>query len=302
MPLANPLSKEDFAGGRVMSHRSPPRRFLHLWHLASFDAPTVAIVWALAFAQTAGVHLEPWIAPLLFAGTWTVYVGDRLLDAHRAIPFGHFETLRERHFFHWRHRRALIPLAACSAAVAAGLIMHRMPSIVRERNSVLAAAALVYFSGVHSSPRLPNWMRRIGSKELLVGVIFTAGCAAPTLSQMHFADMRIDGMWSWPASFLYFALLAWCNCHAIACWESTPAKRVSWQAGMLTIAGIVILALLAFAHRGGWELVAAGAASSFLLLLLDHRRSTFSPLSLRVLSDLVLLTPAFLLALGRPSA
>ncbi len=63
-------------------------RALHLWHLASLDAPTVAVVWTLAFAWAAGVHLDRWVLVLLASGTWTVYVGDRLLDAHRAIRVG----------------------------------------------------------------------------------------------------------------------------------------------------------------------------------------------------------------------
>ncbi|MEI4861391.1 hypothetical protein Q8G41_27770, partial [Klebsiella pneumoniae] len=50
-------------------------RILTLWHLASLDAPTVAVVWALSFAWAAGVHLTPWTPLLLASGTWSVYVG-----------------------------------------------------------------------------------------------------------------------------------------------------------------------------------------------------------------------------------
>jgi len=64
---------------------------LRLWHLASLDAPTVAVVWTLGFAWAASVRLPPWIPVLLALATWAVYVADRLsgcaaVPAHRRIP------------------------------------------------------------------------------------------------------------------------------------------------------------------------------------------------------------------------
>jgi hypothetical protein len=75
----------------------------------------------------------------------------------------------------------VFPLALCSADAACMLIVRLMPAAGRERNSVFAAAALAYFSGVHAAAEPPVWLRNLVSKDLLVGVIFTAGCAAPTL-------------------------------------------------------------------------------------------------------------------------
>lgn len=60
-----------------------------LWHLSSLDAPTVAIVWSLAFAWTANVRLPWWVLVLLPLGVWTVYVADRLLDARAGIQSSH---------------------------------------------------------------------------------------------------------------------------------------------------------------------------------------------------------------------
>lgn len=276
-------------------------RLLILWHLRSFDAPTVAVVWAFAFAQVAGVHLRAWIAFLLFSGTWSVYVGDRLLDAHRAMRSGQLDALRERHFFHWRYRHTLIPLAACAAVLAGLLVMHLMPVAIRERNSLLAAAALMYFSGVHSAPSLPAWLRKIGSKELLVGVLFTAGCAAPTLA--HFASFPISNNWPLLPCFAFFAALAWCNCQAIESWESVPSEsNVSLHAGLLSVAGIVLAASFMASHSSAAALVAVGAASSMLLLVLDRMRFSVPSLTLRALADAVLLLPAVLLALGAHGA
>ena len=301
LPLANPVKRDyDLP---VTSRPMPAPQVLRLWHLASFDAPTVAVVWAYAFAAVAGVHLQPWIALLLFSGTWSVYVGDRLLDAHRAIRSGQFSTLRERHFFHWRHRHSLIPLASCSAAVAAALIVHLMPVVIRERNSALAAAALMYFSGVHSPSRLPVWLRKTGAKEMLVGVLFTAGCVAPALSQMHLAGMRFRVGWPLLVCFTYFAGLAWSNCRVIDSWESGDAGYgVFLHAGLLTLAGAALTVALAWSHTEAGTFVFTATLSSFLLLLLDRMRSRFSPLMLRILADAVLLTPAVLLAFRVGSA
>lgn len=303
LPLADPNLRHEYKREQVAARSLPLSRFLTLWHLASFDAPTVAVVWAFAFAQVAGVHLQAWIAFLLFSGTWSVYVGDRLLDARRAMHSGRLNSLRERHFFHWRHRRILIPLAACSGALAALLIMLRMPMAIRERDSVLAAAAVAYFSGVHSSPRLPAWLGKIGSKELLVGVLFTSGCAAPALWQMSFGGGRSARVWPLLVCFAYFAALAWCNCRAIESWESTDRENnVSLHTGLLSLAGVVIATALASTDRDASALVAAAAASSILLLALHRVRFRIRSLILRVLADVVLLMPMIVLACGAHSA
>lgn len=174
-----------------------------------------------------------------------------------------------------------------------------MPIAIRERNSVLAAAALMYFSGVHSAVRIPAWLRRIVSKELLVGVIFTAGCAAPAISQMHFTAGRGSAKWPLFVCFAFFAVLAWVNCRAIERWESSEKQAgVLLHAGMLTVAGAAISAALWQANPRAASLALAGTTSSLLLLLLDRARFSISALTLPVLADIVLLTPALLLPLG----
>ncbi len=82
---------------------------LRLWHLASLDAPTVAVVWSFAFAWSAGIKLPDWVSALLVLAVWPVYVIDRLLDARAGLRSQNLDRLRERHLFHWRHRRLLLP-------------------------------------------------------------------------------------------------------------------------------------------------------------------------------------------------
>jgi hypothetical protein len=272
---------------------------LRFWHLASFDAPTVAVVWSLAFAWCAAVHLPPWVPVVQALGVWTVYVADRLLDARGALRNNALENLRERHFFHWRHRHIFLPLAAAAACLCAALIFRFMPIAGRERNSFVAAAALVYFARVHS-PRMKNTRSlRLRfpflSKEFFVGLLFTTGCVLPALARSHAAGKPL-----WPlliAAFL-FVQLAWLNCRAIEGWESqSPARsRLTCVAGCLLSAACLLLAAMIHSdHPRAAALLAAAAESALLLALLDRVRSHLAPVTLRAAADLALLTPLALL-------
>ena len=280
-------------------------RPLELWHLASLDAPTVAIVWSLDFAWAAGVRLAGWVAPLLALTVWSVYVFDRLLDARTALRTSEMGRLRERHYFHWRHRRALFPLALVAAGASAGLIAVFMPMAARERDSVLAAASLVYFARVHARPRLRPFLSPLLTKELLVGLLFTVGCVLPALGAVWAAH---GARWPLLCAAAFFAPLAWLNCHAIDEWESEKAdhsdartqarRRNSFSAACLLAAGgAVLAAAVCVAHPRAGLLLAAGAVSALLLALLDRKRGSLSPVALRAAADFVLLAPAPLLAL-----
>lgn len=299
--MALPLANSPDQNCNLRPTNTAIRRFcaprpLLLWHLASLDAPTVAVAWSLGFAWAAGVRLPLWVPVLLSLGTWAVYIGDRLLDARAAMRSGNLHRLRERHFFHWRHRRILAPLALVAAGAAAAIIFNLMPATVREHNSVLAVAALAYFSGVHTSRRAFAWGRSIFSKELLVGVLFTAGCALPALSRLATTTFGWS-LGSLLAACTFFAFLAWLNCGSIEHWESGKISgRISIAGRLLCLFGL-LLALFLFPTRPNIaSLIAAGSASSFLLVLLDRLRGRLTPLALRAAADLVLLTPLLLLA------
>jgi hypothetical protein len=292
--------------------RGGAARALALWHLCSLDAVTVAVVWSAAFAWAARVRVPPWALAMQALAVWAVYVGDRLLDARaglRADVPGH---LRERHFFHWRHRRALASAAGLAACAAAGLILTYMPAMARVRSSLLAAAALVYFARVHfgggdegeASGRMGRmgWILRSAplTKELLVGVLFAVGCALPTVGRMPSAARG--------AIFCvvaYFALLAWLNCAAIEKWERKKCEGAAqrglqgWRAGWVVAGAGLSMAVILAGHERAAALVLMGALSAVLLAGLDGQRSRMNPVMLRALADLVLLTPAVLLLLAR---
>ena len=270
---------------------------LRLWHLASLDAPTVALVWSLAFAWIVRIRLPLWVSALLALAVWAVYITDRLLDARAALHSQNLHRIRDRHFFHWRHRRILVPLAIASAAAAAAIVFTLMPPISRERNSILAAASLVYFTRVHTGRKQPPFI----SKELLVGLLFTAGCALPALTRIstHSGAPTLLLLAPLLIPVAFFALLAWLNCHAIDRWEAdqhSPATLpIPSLAALLTLAGLFLAALLLNSQPRSAALLATGSAAALLLALLHRLRTRLTPVALRTAADLALLTPLLLI-------
>ena len=281
---------------------------LHLWHLASLDAPTVAVTWTLAFASSFQVHLPLWLPITLALATWAAYIADRLLDAHRArvslagasdpcplIP--DLCSLRPRHHFHWKHRRLFIPLALFAGLAALTLVLINMPPAARERNSVLAAAALAYFTSVHNPWRLPSPKFRLRlPKELLVALIFTLACAVPTLTRIssRIPTRRPELL----IPILAFIALAWLNCQAIETWESATAAHnpIFPLAATLAASTALVVTIFLAAHQASIAaLLAAAATSAALLAVLDRHRHRITPTTLRAAADLVLLTPLVLL-------
>ena len=293
LPLAH-SEKQAYAcaPGEDAGQRMDAPTALRLWHLTSLDAPTVAVVWALAFARAGGIRLPLWVPALLALGAWTVYVGDRLLDARSGLRRGAEHSLRERHFFHWRNRHVLAPLAVCTAAAAAAMIVLLMPIAIGERNAVLGAAALLYFSGVHAPGRRE---RQLLAKELLVGVLFTAGCVLPTLTRLRLRGAGWTELTPLLGAAVVFAALAWLNCHAIERWESgaSAGTNTPWKAAALLAIVILCLGVL-LAWRGETRaamLMVSASASALLLAGLDKKQQRLTPVALRAAADLVLLTP-----------
>jgi len=269
---------------------------LHLWHLASLDAPTVAAVWAWAFAWAAHVSLPVWMTAALALIVWTIYIGDRLLDARAGLRTPPAHELRDRHYFHWRHRRVLLPAAVVAGVAAAGLVISRLPARSVRPDSIVAAATLLWLTGVHTRRRmfsratvhLREWVA-----EIVVGALFAIGCALPVCSQVGAAHSWQQFLRLPLAAIGIYAALAWLNLHAIAVWESQRAVRVRGAAVGLAV---VALSLVVFCAPRSAVLLVAAAGAALLLALLDCLRGRIAPLSLRMAADLVLLTPAVFIA------
>ena len=275
---------------------------LRIWHVASMDAPTVAVVWSLGFAWAAGIDLPRW-APILLALTaWAVYIGDRLLDAHAGMQSPPLHALRDRHTFHWRHRCILGSLALVASGASLWIVITRVPAPARGPDSAIAAATLVYFSGVHSRFKLPRPLDRLlshlCSRTFLIGALFTAGCLLPAWSQLRATAGHDSNVRLLVAPALFFSALGWLNCHAIGQWESPRLDRLEplhGTAGLVALFGFLLAVFIAFAEPRPAMLIALGSASALLLALLDRMRSRLTPLALRAAADLVLLTPALLI-------
>ena len=268
-----------------------------LWpHLLSLDAPLVAIVWQRWWARSAGVPLawsHEWILGL---GVWLIYLADRLADT-ASLAFNECETTR--HAFYRRRHRAMQPLAAAVFVALICLAPCALP--VGQFLTGLGLLSLTggYFWLVHRRMRL-DWPRLV-PKEAVVGGMFSLGTG-------FFALMRSQRP---PSELLaalpFFGALCFFNCALITKWEEN-AQDICESSSLLNAfprlttrldGSCLILAILAFAvvvvipHGGVFAPV---AVSALLLATLDRCRRFLSADALRVLADVVLLTPCMYLA------
>lgn len=261
---------------------------LRWWHLYSIDAPTVAVVWSLAFARAARVQLPLWIPISLGFCCWGFYLLDRLLDARRSLASAQYSHMRTRHLHHWRRRRILFPLAGAALFVASMLAVWQMPHAAFIRNGLMAAAALLYFSLVHHGR---SGLSAFKLKELLVALIFTSACTVPVISRVP------NGTFLLPA-FLAYTALAWLNCYAIESWERATTAFTPTVLSLSAATGTALLIAIAFQYKTQPSLVAlffCAITGAVLIFFLNDQRNRFSPLTLRICADLALLTPVALL-------
>jgi len=292
---------------------------LALWHLLSLDAPTVAALWTLFLARTAGVPLR-WQSPAaMFVAVWMIYAADRLLDS-RSLPTwqtgngplenwptGKLATgrptaphLEARHHFHHRHRTAFL-LAIALASVLLTALLHTLAVLaplslhLYALLATLLAAYLVLIHARAGSHRLP--------KEFAVGVFFSAAVFVPTVARAPRLQAALL-----PAAVL---LAATCtlNCLYIYAWEHKPIPLAAndpahWTTRWATrhlahlSAGLLLAAAAASLADPLVRLPAlACALSALLLLALDTFRRRLSAVHLRAAADLALLTPLLLLRL-----
>lgn len=246
------------------------------WHLLSLDAPTVAMVWCCAFAQCAGVQLPTAVPLALAASAWALYAADRLLDVRRARDGA---GLRERHWFHARHRRAFFSLLVVAPFFLGWVAAAQIPARILHCELLVAVAAGLYFAAVHLGP-LP-----LPAKEIVVGCIFAFAVAAPTLAGPHPATI-------W-AAVACFAMLCTLNCLVI---ERCERGLNCTTAARLLFALIIAAALLAIVLPRMRLLLLAIACSAALLLAMVQVRAQAPRLLFRVAADAALLTPLFVVA------
>ena len=266
---------------------------LALWHLLSLDAPTVAAVWTVFIAHTAGVAL-PWTAPAaMFLAVWMLYAADRLLDARPGTPAAELE---ERHRFHHQHRRAFLTAIAI-VAVPLTVLLHEIDARALHLYALLATLLAVYLVLIHArhdhSHRLP--------KELAVGLFFPAAIFIPTVARAP--SLRLALL---PAAIL-FAAVCTLNCLFVYAWEHPYPDRklrahwtTRWATRHLTFLALMVVGVSAAAACLRVPLLRAPAVactfSATLLVLLRAYPRPMLPVPLRAAADLVLLTPLIFLS------
>lgn len=199
----------------------------------------MAAVWAWTFARAAGIRLPVYAPLLLGLGTWLLYVADRILDGLGAPGAG---SLRARHHFYARHRRAFVGAAVVAGAALLWMIAGTMPARARREDALLFSAAMLYFLLIHTPGGRRGNLRRADAlradvrglrdgdfagvpggevcdrerwfpKELAVGLLFAAATAVPAWSRMSGGHAELVPL------VALFAALCWLNCVAIETWE-----------------------------------------------------------------------------------
>ena len=261
------------------------------WHLCSLDAPTVAVLWAWSLARALELRVSLTAIAVLGIGTWLIYVADRLLDVHSPSH----PALRERHFFHARHRSALLRIAAIAGSLLLGLVCI-MPAGARRDDALLFAVAMLYFASVHL-PRLRvrHWFPR----EMAVGILFALATAVPAWATGASARAQLAG------PVLLFAALCTLNCIAIETWERPAISSTSITVPAFAVCLTAAAFALALSRQRGREsgIYASTLVSALLLFALHHLHHRFKRrksdpedrmhflLLLRVAADAALLTP-----------
>ncbi|MDQ8189691.1 hypothetical protein [Roseibacillus persicicus] len=269
------------------------------------DAPLVAVAWLWMFSRLYYVkYQDPFVYWLLAGAVWLIYVVDRLRDAANEDP-----ELRERHEFHWRHRKIFkVLVAAVAVACLVGFVLGVPVALVWDwpRGFPFSLAALAHALLTHGfivvfltacyfvvSQRSGNGMDSVLFKNALAALTFAFGTAIGA----HFYTS--EGVFAMMGSFeaLGFAFLCLMNLNAIDLWEreEIAGEDLEVRDFLLTlpllIIGFISLLAATFWHDYHKPFYYSMLLASAGLLSLDHFRARLSARLLRVLADVALLLP-----------
>ncbi len=229
----------------------------------------------------------------LAMAVWIIYIADRLLDVRR---MGRQDVVTERHRFHRDHALQLGIFASFCFGGLVFVAMQLNSTLVRN-GLVLSIVVMAYFLIIHFFKPMPGFY----SKELTVGILFAAGVVLAPLSAFPHVLPFVGPM-------ILFALLCFLNCAAIETWEwrnlsaTTPAQvpephaLTLWLVRHMRMFTSVIAAVgLLLAYLSANAVYAAVVISALGYLWLDIEREHLASDVLRVLADVPLLSPFFLL-------
>ncbi len=231
---------------------------------------------------------------ILGLSVWCIYLADHLYDATRS-PESSGQTDRLR--FTRRHFTALATVALAAGTVNLSLIIRHVPLTLIGTGLVTAGLLAIYYVlRIKAGARLASAVPR----EILCGIIFGLGSViAP-----HAFLPKESGSGFILAAVL-LGLVCSANCALISAWEKEEdiAGKDRSMATLLSrvlphIAGVLTaLAFLAgvLAFIGPWQIHLAVAASALALRILLCFENLLSRRALRVLADVVLLSPLLFL-------
>ncbi len=173
-------------------------------HVASLDAPVVAVAWQDAFARLADVGVSPAERIVLFLSVWLAYSADRGLDVAWR-PAAQIRTARHR--FVRRHVGGLVAAWVLVFVASVVLAIHELPASALRSGWWLFVLVLAYLGAVQGIARSSA---RGFPKELAVAGLFATGTA-------WFVGVRVAA--DRPASFATFAVavLAFASLAALNC-------------------------------------------------------------------------------------
>jgi hypothetical protein len=260
-----------------------------LWpNVLSLDAPIVTLVWQWWFAANFKIHLASYDYIILFATVWLLYALDRWLDAWK-LDLTKPHSSRHAFYFYYRWQVAIVWLIIFMTTTIISLTSLSQKTLLA--GFALLALCAIYFILVHVQK---GW--RIISKEARVGVAVSLGVTLCLWTQIN-AGRQLE----LALATLCFALLITLNCMLIAVWEETLDKAQQFSSIALTISqrwlesSILIflgaMVALSFYQRFYIPIVLAGVALFVLHGVWDKLNTSL----LRVLADVVLLTPLLLI-------
>jgi len=232
-------------------------------HLLGLDAPLVAVAWQLLVSK----QFQPIPARYTFAlflTVWAIYLADRLLDSLK--PPTPSDPLRHRF-----SRSARLPLSIFLIIIL--LTLTQLGPLPIAAALPILTALVIFFAIVHAS-------RARWSKELAVATLFAFGVSLP----IHPFPFLID-----------FLFLCFWNTAAIEYWEQGIAKLhpiSAWLAKHLTATAATAAIICLICAPIYNPVVQLTLAATFLLCAtLAYFAHKVPPLPLRILADLILLTP-----------
>lgn len=173
--------------------------------MTGLDAPLIAVIWQHLLAYPREPHWTS--AAALFCAVWSIYLLDRLMDAHAMRQFPE-EVLPTRHRFSRRHAALLRWLLGAVILAGVYAVQHL------ETNLVLAGIGLGLCAGLYliGNQFLPECPAKHWSKEVVIAIIFAMGCAL--------VSMVAEASWSLAVATIGLGVIAWINCSQIAVFES----------------------------------------------------------------------------------